>query len=89
MELSKMSQESPKSNPKQKQIDVGNAYVFGVDFEVAWTLFWKGFCHVFQSPNGSKKPTVDFCKKLTKHCVGAGFFDVGSCDTQRKSDEIR
>ena len=44
----------------------------------------EGFLLGFLTKNACKKRNAELYEKLTKHCVGARFFDVGSCSMQPK-----
>ena len=37
------AQEAPKSRPEPQKIDVKKQHVFGIDFFIVRTSFWKGF----------------------------------------------
>ena len=37
--------------------------------------------------NACNKRNAELCEKLTKHCVGARFFDVGSCNKHQNSSK--
>ena len=83
------AQEAPKSRPKAVKTDVKKQAVFSTDFWRIRTSFWMGFWYIFCTENACKKRNSELCEKLTKHCVGARFFDVGSCNKHQNSSQNR
>ena len=82
-------QDPPKSGPEPPKNDVEKPHVFGIDVRRVRTSFWKGFRKGFWIENARKRRYSELYENLTKHCVGARFFDVGSCKKQQKINKNR